>query len=876
MEREMSDELRFHFEQEAKKYELSGMTQDEAIRRARLAFGGREAIEEACREARGTHFIETSMQDAFYGLRAMRKHPGFFSIALATLALGIGCSAAVFSIVNRILLKPLPYPDADRIVIPWRTGPIASSLPGLSNWPWSPKEFSVLSHSQTVFQSVGGFKKDSFNLTGSGNPELLEGVRASAGFFPALGVAPLIGRTFTAEEDRPGNESVAVLSYGLWHSHFGGDRRIVGSIVHFNGIPYTVVGVMPPAFNFPNTDGIPSILDLPKETQLWVPMALPADPRGANELGVIGRLKPNVTSAQVQQDMRIFEQRLQEQIPQEKGWSSRIVPLTEQTVTDARRPLLLLLGAVTVVLLIACSNVAGLTLNRSLARRRELTMRGALGAQRSRLVRQLLIESLLLAVAGGFAGVLLGGLSLYLAKFFGPNVPHLKEAALDLGAIAYAVGITVVTGVLFGVVPAIGATRLNMVEALKEGGPRSGGGSTAPRLRNVLLIAQVGLAMVLMVAAGLLVRTFYFMLRSKAGFDAARVVSFELPLPSSKYADTARMTQLYQDVLSRLRALPDVRSAGLSSVVPMGGAPDGTVIRIPEHPTPAGAEAPYANYSFISPGYFSAIGTPLVAGRDVTDADILTSMPVTIINVAMARKYFRGEDPIGKQVGVQLTRFPTRTIIGVVADIKHESLREEVAPEMFVPFTQNEIKVWPSMQAMQFAVLAKTEPAALGEGVRRAVHNDDPDLPVAKFAALSTLVESSVAAYRFSMLLVAGFAVVALILASIGMFGVISYGVMQRTPEIGVRMALGAKRWQILLMILGQAGRLAGAGIGIGVIAALATTHLMSRFLYGIRPGDPLTFVALPICLLAVVLMACLVPVTKAMKIDPLLALRYE
>lgn len=873
VEAELNDELSFHFANEVEKYKRLGLTGEEAARRARMAFGGQEQVKEDCRDARGISLLETTIQDVRYSIRAMLKNPGFFAIAAFTLALGIGASTAVFSVVNTILLRPLPYPNANRVVMLWREGPLA----GIGDMPWAPNEYSILARSATAFQNLGAFKKASFNLTGASNPELLEGVRASAGFFPALGVSPLLGRTFTKEEDQPGHEHVVVLSNRLWQSRFGGDAGIVGKMLDLNGYPYMVIGVMPASFTFPNQEGIPALLDLPKETQLWTPLALPAAAAGASELGVIGQLSTGSSVKSLEQELKVFEGRLEEQIPQEKGWSSRAVPLTQQTETDARRPLLLLLGAVSVVLLIACANVAGLTLNRSLGRRRELTLRAALGAGRGRLVRQLMTESLLLAMVGGLIGILFGEACLYLVKHFGPDsIPHIREVGLDLRVIAYALGVTLISGVLFGLAPAVGATRMNMVEALKEGGQRSGGSSTAPRVRNALLIAQVAMALVLVIAAGLLVRTFYSMLRSSAGFDATRVVTFELPLPTSKYSDTARMAQLYQQVLFRIKSITVVQSTGFASVVPMGGAPDGTVVRIPEHPARNRADQPFANYSFASPGYFATIGTPLLRGRDFSDADTLNSAPVTIITSSMARKYFHGEDPIGKQVGVGLVKIPGRTIVGVAADIKHASLREEPDPEMFVPYSQNEIKVWPSMQAMQFAIRTKTDASAITESVRQAVHAVDPDLPIAKLATLTTMVDNSMAADRFSMLLVGGFGILALILASIGMYGVISWSVMQRTQEIGVRIALGAQRAQIFAMVLRQGTRLACAGIAIGLLAAFITTRLMTRFLYKVHPIDPGTFAAVSLLLVAVALLACYLPARKAMKVDPMTALRYE
>jgi len=877
METELEQELRFHFEHEVEKHIRAGMPPDQARRHTRLTFGGHEQVKEDCREAQGTRLLETLFQDIRYGLRFHRKSPSFFIIAALTLALGIGASTAVFSLVNTILLKSSPYPNASRVVVPWRVPPIGSAW-DTGNFPWGDAEFVQLTQTSTAFQNLGAFRKDNFNLTGLANPEYLEGVRASVGLFPALGMAPMLGRTFTAEEDQPGHSLVVVLSHRLWKSRFGGDPGVVGSTIHLSGLPYTVIGVMPADFTFPNMAGMPASIDLPKETQLWVPLALPAAPSlGSSDLSVIGELKQNMSMAQAQQDLKVFDRRWLEKYPRSKGWSSDVVPLTKQAVTDTRRPLLLLFGAVCVVLLIACSNVAGLTLNRSLGRHKEFTLRGALGARRGRLVSQLMTESLLLALTGGILGILLAEGSLSLVKRMGPeSIPHLHEIGLDLNVFTFALGITLITGILFGLAPAFGATRMNLVEALKEGGQRSGGSASAPRIRNALLISQVALALVLVVSASLLVRTFYHMVNANSGFDATHVVTFEVPLPTTKYSDTGRMAQLYQQVAQRLQSIAGVQSAGFATVVPLAGPSDATMIRIPEYPTTDPAQSPKANYSFVSPGYFATIGAPLQRGRDITDGDLLTAMPVTIINSAMANKYWPGENPIGKQVGVGMTRIPVRTIVGVVADIKQVSLREIPDPTMYVPYTQNEIKTWPNMQAMQYAIRTKTDPDAIAGSVREAVHSVDPDLPVADFATLTTLVDTSLTADRFAMLLLAAFGMLALILSAIGMYGVVSYSVMQRTPEIGIRIALGARREQILVMVLGQGCRLACAGITIGLIAALTTTRLMARFLYGVQPTDPTTFAAVSLLLIAVALLACYVPARKAMNVDPMIALRCE
>ena len=882
METELDQELHFHFDHAVEKYERAGMTRDEAVRRTRVTFGGHEQIKENCREAHGIRFLETFLQDIHFALRAYRKSPVFFLIAAVTVALGIGASAAVFSLVNAVLLKPLPYPNASRIVMPWRHGPIGSVY-GSDDFPWAPTDFSLIRQTQQVYQHLAAFKKDEFNLTGSAGsemlaPELLEGVRASDGFFPALGVSPILGRAIDSDDDQPGHEHVVVLSYTLWKSRFSADNGVLGRVIHLNGFPDTVLGVMPQGFAFPTPEGMPASIDVPRKTQLWVPLALPVTSvQGASDLEIIGELKPGVSFDQAVDDLQAFDRRIVEKYPNVKGWYSSVVPLKQQMVTGTRRPLLLLLGAVCVVLLIACTNVAGLMLNRSLGRRKEFTLRGALGARRGRLVRQLMTESMMLALTGGILGVAIAEASLFLGKLFGPaSLPQLQKAGLDLRVLAFALGITLIAGLLFGLAPALGASRMNMVEALKEGGQRSGGSASAPRIRNALLVSQVALALVLVTSAGLLVRTFYQMLRSNSGFDATHVVTFELPLPNSKYSDTDRMAQLYSQVLLRIQSIPGIQSAGCASTVAMGGPTDSTVIRIPGRVVQPGAQIPFADYLFVSPRYFASIGAPLQSGRDIAGSDTLTSVPVAIINSAMARKYWPGENPIGKQVGVGSKRYPLRTIVGVVPDIKQVSLREVPGPTMFVPYTQNEIKVWPNMQSMQFAVRAQTNPDSIAASVRQAIQQVDPELPLANFVPLTSIVDTSMSADRFSMLLLAAFGVLALVLAAIGMYGVISWSVLQRTPEIGIRIALGASRRRIFAMVLAQGGRLVSAGLVIGLIAAFVVTRLMTSFLYHVQPTDPVTFTTVSLLIMAVALLASYLPARKAMKIDPLIALRCE
>jgi ABC-type antimicrobial peptide transport system permease subunit len=772
-EKLLDSELRFHVEQQIARHIAAGSSEQEARRRAQLEFGGLEQIKQDCREARRTSLVETLMQDARYGARMLGKNPGFATIAVLTLALGIGASTAVFSLVNAILLKPLPYPKPEQIVIPWLVSPPGVNL-GSEYFPWGEIQFRMVTREQTPFQSLGAFQNDSFNLTGSGEPALLDGFRASSEFFPALGVSPALGRTYTAEEDQPGHEHEVLLSDQLWRERFGGDRNVLGRSMELNGYAYTIIGVMPAGFAFPRAEEMPGSFNFPREAQLWVPLAVATEPKGGpSELAVIARLKPGVTIEQAQAGMNLITKHAERQDPKWKGWfNARITPLTRQVTGDTRRPLQLILGAVMVVLLIACSNVANLLLARSLARKREFTLRAALGAGRGRLVLQL-----------------------------------------------------------------------------------------------------VALALVLVVSAGLLTRTFLRLLATDGGFHAEHVLTFQLSLPALKYADQPHIVSLYRNALERLRSIPGVQSAGIGETVPMGGEGESTVIRLPNHPASNSNETPFANYTIISPGYFASVGTAVLRGRDFLDADTADSMPVTIINLSMAKKYWPGEDPLGKQVAVGSTRYPLTTIVGIVADAKHISLREETTPEMYVPYDQ---KVWPSMLNMRVALRTKSEPTAMTGSVREAIRSLDPDLPLAKVATLTTLVDDSMTQPRFAMLALASFGVLALVLASIGMYGVISYSVSQRTQEIGIRIALGAGRGTVFAMVVGQGARLAGIGIAIGLLAALGVTRLMAAFLYGVQPTDPLTFVTVSLLLAAIALLACYVPAHRATRVDPMMALRYE
>jgi putative ABC transport system permease protein len=593
-------------------------------------------------------------------------------------------------------------------------------------------------------------------------------------------------------------------------------------------------------------------------------------------MAVVGRMRQGVTLRQVQAELDVFAQTFERLFPASKEWSkSRAVSLEKQIVGDTRRPLLLLLAAVGLVLLIACSNVAGLVLTRSLGRRQEFGLRAALGAGHGRLVRQLLTENLLVALGGGLLGIAFAEGAIQFVRRFGPeNLPRLREIALDPAALMFCLGVTLATGLLFGLAPGFGVLRDSLARSFRSG-TRIAGGRISPRLRNGLLTGQIALALMLAVAAGLLVRTFQGLLNIDGGFRTDHVLTFELSLPPAKYADPAAMARLYSRALQTLRSLPGIESAGMVHAVPMGGAPDATVIRVPGR-TERPNETPYANYMFTSPGYFATVQTPLLQGRDFSDGDTLEAEHVTIVNRAMADALWPNGDAVGQFVGVKTARYPVRRVVGVVANVKQSSMREETAPQMYVPYSQNEIGTWPNMRTMQVALRTASDPAAMTAGITRAMRSVDPDLPLAKVSTLTTLVGQSLMQPRFAMLLLVGFGVLALLLASIGMYGVISYSVSQRTQEIGVRMALGAKRGAVFGMVLAQGARLAVAGIAIGLAGAFAGMRALTGLLYGVKPADPATFAAVSALLMLVALLACFLPAWRAMNVDPVIALRNE
>jgi predicted permease len=874
---DLAEELHEHLEEKTEQImHAEGVTRSEALLAARKAFGNQTVIEQRSREVWQWPSLESIWADTRFALRQVRKAPAFAFTIMLLLGMGIGSVTAVFSLVDTVLLRPVPYPAPSSLVIPWNIPPAGVDIGGYAETPWSPIQFQALERETKTYRYIGAFQGGNFNLTGSGDPAMLEGALVSWGFFPALAVQPKEGRFFTREEDSAGHEREVILSDALWRNRFHADPSILNRAIDLNGAPYTVVGIMPAGFAFPRANEMPGDFTFPAETQLWVPLALPAvTPMFTpSELAVVGRLQSGLSIAQAQAAMDLFAQRMDREMPAAKGWSgSHVTPLQKQVAGDSRKPLLLMLSVVALVLMIVCCNVAGLLLTRSFTRQREFTVRAALGAGRLRVLRQLLTESLLLSFAGGVAGVAVAAAGVRIVKVFGPKtLPRLHEAGVDLRVFAFAFAITLVTGILFGLVPALGAAGANLVDSLKESGQKSAAGASHPRLRSTFVVAQVALALVLVIASGLLVRTFYHLLASDAGFRPEHVLTFEISLPTTKYPDRETIAHFYQQTLPLLRSIPGVESAGITEAIPMTGATESTAIRIVGRPVRKGDRPPIVNYTVISPGLFASLGTPILRGREVLDSDVVSAPPVTVINRALARQYWPNQDPLGKQILVPSQRVPA-AIVGIVADIKHSSLREVPGPEMFEPYTQN---VWPSLALIQVVVRTRTEPAGVIEDARKVIRQIDSGIPLAKVSTLATLTSTAMAGERFSMLLVSSFGILAVLLAAVGLYGVISYSVAQRTREIGIRVALGAQRRDVFSMIIRYGLRLSGLGILIGIVAALGTARILTGYLYGVSASDPLTFFLVSVFLAVIALVASFFPAHRAATINPVEALRTE
>ena len=805
-------------------------------------------------------------QDLRYGLRILMKRPGFTAIALMTLALGIGANTAVFSVVNAVLLRPLPFPQPERLVYVWES---LRSDPSNTD-SMSPYNFTDLHERNQSFDAYFALRYTSAALTGSGLPESLNVIEASADFGRTMGMPAALGRIFTADEDQPGKNRVIVISDGLWKRRFGADAQVIGQSVQLNGEPYTVIGVMPAGFNFPNP-----------EIDLWKPMALDLSkyPRGSAFLQGVARLKEGVTLEQAYADLMAVAAPLEQQYPNSnRDVTFKPVLLRTQLVGEIERPLLILFGAVVLVLLIACVNVANLVLGRATARWKEIALRSALGASRGSLIRMLLTESVLLAVMGGALGLLLAAYGIDALTKINPDaIPSRHQVTMDGFVIVFTFAMSLITGVLFGLVPAWQATGTDLNRALREDSRSATGTGRLKLIRNGLVVAEVGLSLVLLVGAGLLLQSFWKLLHVNPGFRPENVATCQVTLPRVKYPEFRQRTDFFRRVLDEVRALPGVESAAAVTAIPFGGSRGQSSFSIDARPTPPGSDGPSADRHQSSPGYFQAVGIPLLAGRDFSDADDPAHPGVIIINEAAARQFWPDEDPLGKRVTVGLPdeitlygKLVSREIIGIVGNVKHEKLNDPFQPEIYMPAWQL------PAESMSLVVRGQARAETLINGMRDAVQSIDKDQPIRRARLLDISIARSVAPQRFVTMLLMLFAGIALLLAGVGIYGVMSHTVTQRTHEIGIRMALGASSRDVLRLVVGQGMLLAAGGLGVGLVAALALTRLMKALLFNVSASDPITFAAIALLLGGVALLACYLPARRAARVDPMVALRYE
>ena len=822
--------------------------------------------------------MENLLQDIRYSARTLLKTRGFTAAAVLALALGIGANSAIFSVINAVLLRPLPYSNPDQLVIVSETNaqpPMASD-----QLPAAPANFVDWREQNQVFENMGACANNIFNITGAGEPERIMGMVATAGIFDVLGVKPLLGRAYRGEEDEPGGDRVVILSQSLWQRRFGSDAGVLEKTIVLNNEPYTIIGVMPAGFQ--SVTRIPGGVAL-ADSELWVPLGSTAHAaefisnRDTHLLAIVARLKPGVTRGQAQAEMTTIAARLEQAYPDSNtGMGASVTPMHEEIVGKTRPLLLVMVGAVGFVLLIACANVANLLLARSAGRQKEIAIRTALGATRGRLIRQLMTESLLLSVTGGAVGILLALWGVDVLRALGPrDIPRLNGVGLDAGVVGFTLAISILTGMIFGFAPAFQASKPDLNGALKEGSRGSTGSFSRSPLRSLLVVTEVALALVLLIGAGLMIRSFVSLQQVSPGFNAENVLTLEMALPIGKYAKPEQQTAFIQNVLQRIEGLHGVQSAGITNALPLGRGDSSGPFRIEGLPTPAPGEAPTASFRTVSPRYFEAMGIALKKGRVFTEQDRAGAPDVMIINEALARRYFPDEDPVGKRlIGNRLQLMGgdevTREIVGVVADVRHFGLDVEARAEMYYPYNQDP---WPGTY---MAVRAASDPVALAAALRNEIWSVDKDQPIHNVKPMGRRVAESTMQRRFNMLLLAVFASVALALAAVGVYGVMSYSVTQRTHEIGIRMALGARATDVLKLVVSQGMSLALCGVAAGLGAAVALTRLMSSLLYGVSATDPVTFAVIPLVLTGVALVACFVPARRATKVDPMVALRYE
>ena len=878
-EAEIVEELSQHLEQEYERAVSCGASDDEARRQVLEQLNASDLLSRELKHVerrisekstalgseRKVNIFADLLQDVRYGLRTLAKNPAFTAIAIVALALGIGANSAIFGVVDAVLLRPLPFKNPNQLVMLWEN---AAHLGFPRDTP-SPANYLDWQKQAISFTGMAAMSERSFNLTGVGEPERLEVRRVSANLFELLGVPARLGRTFVPEDDKPGTH-VVLLSHSLWQRRFGSDPGVVGRAVTLDGESYTVVGVMPPFVQLPGFEN--------RNDQLWVPIAFPpeeATQRGNHFLEVIARLKPGVTLKQAQAEMETIAARLAQQYPvynMRRG--AVVVPLHEQVVGDIKPALLVLLGAVGFVLLIACANVANLLLARAAVRQKEIALRLALGASRSRLTRQFLTESVLLAMLGAGLGLLLAFAGIrILGTFIPPGISQIQTISIDGTVLIFTALVAALTGIAFGLAPAIHGSHLNLNDTLKESGRDSAGGVKGHRARGLLVIGEVAISFVLLIGAGLLINSSLHLRNLDPGFRGDHLLTMKVNLSEVKYPDRERRAAFFDEVMRRVRELPGVQSAAVAGNLPLTYNGDSMSISVEGVPDPPPDQQPDVIFRAIGPGYFGTMGIPIVRGRDFTDQDNGDSKEAVIISEKTAQQFWPGQDPIGKKLkpGLSTSSSPWREVIGIVKDVRQNDFVASPKRQMY--FTYRQLK---NIAANALVVRTSMEPMSLAVPVRNAIWSVDKDQTVADIDTMDHIVAQAVARQRFSMLLLGLFAALALLLASIGIYSVMSYSVAQRTREIGIRMALGARRADVLQMTVKQALNLVAIGMVIGLAAAFLLTRVLASLLFGISATDPITFIGISVVLLAVAILASYLPALRATKVDPIIALRAQ
>jgi predicted permease len=856
LDAELGSHLQFLTEENIRR----GMGPKEARHAARREFGGVEQAKEAYRERRGLPFVDTLVQDVRYGVRTLVKSPGFAAVAVLTLALGIGANTAIFSVVRAVLLRSLSFPQANRLMLIWATNATNGEMHDVASYP----DFEDWKAQNKSFENVAAFTTRGAILATEKQAERVSAVQASAEFFSTLGVQPALGRAFSSDEQQPGAGRVVLLSDLFWKRRFAQRADIVGQVVRINEESFTVIGVMPPGFEVP-----PGRLE-----QIYVPMLRDAN-RNHGFLMVLGRLRRKVSISAAQAEMDVITRGLAAQFPRsDKAAGANVVPLTDAFLGPARTGLLVMLGVVTLVLLIACGNVASVMLARGASRQREMAVRAALGAGRKRLMRQLLTESILLALAGGVAGLLLAawGTRLLVALFARNfDIPRLGDTHTDLWVLGFTLLVSATAGILFGILPAVGAASADLNEGLRESSRSSTGSLHGQRIRSGLAVIETALALVLLSGAGVLLKSLLVMRGTAPGFRSDSLLAVEFSLPRIKFAETQERLRFFTSALDRVEGIPSVRSAALVADLPLGGGEDSLAFHIVGRPDPSQSASFQASFNIASAGYFHTMGIPLHAGREFTERDSVGTPGVVVVNDTAVRRFWPGENPLGEQIVLD-TGQPPLTVVGVAGDVRQRSLGVPPKPEFFLDYLQ------PGPDWPWLVLVARTteQPAKLAAMVKAVAASVDQDVPVLRISTMDEILSSSMAQPRVYALLLGVFASLALALAAVGLYGIMSYAVTQRIHEMGIRMALGAARGEILRLVLRRGMSLAFAGSLIGLAGALAARRVLAGLMHDVAAGDPLAFSAVTLLLLAVAFVASYLPARRAARVDPIIALRYE